>query len=938
MDSVLNKRAELLTVLECEDPDVICFTEILPKNTTVPVQLPELQIPGFDCFTNLGQPQCQRGVAIWVKSVFKPQPFILDNDNSMACESIWCEVSLDGSDSLLIGSVYRSPNSSSENNKSVNKLIVDISDARSHVLITGDLNYPEIDWLEETSPSDPEHKASQFMEAVRDSFLVQHVKSPTHFRGEQNPTLIDLVLTNEDSMIDKVTHSAPLGKSHHQSLFFNYMCYTSKSKCSSKKFVFSKGDYEALRTILNSQNIIEKITDLKVEEAWSVFSDVLVQAMTKCIPKVTPGNGPKRRKPLWMNDTALKKVKKKNQAFKRYMETREGNDYLKYAQARNQAKKSCRQAVKDFEMSVAREAKKNPKAFFAYARSKMKTQEGVSDLTEGDQKVSSDSGKANVLNKFFCSVFTEERTDDVPQCADRDFDVPLTDIVFQTDKVLKLLKALDPSKSMGPDGIHPRVLKESAEVLAEPLALIFTKSLAEGKLPEQWKEANVTPLFKKGDKSKPGNYRPVSLTCVLCKVMESLIRDSVIEHLEKNSLLSKHQHGFVAGRSCTTNLLAVLEDWTSSLDDGIPVDAIYLDFAKAFDSVPHKRLVNKMSAYGIKGNVLSWITDFLVGRRQRVSVNGSLSDWACVDSGVPQGSVLGPVCFVLFINDLPEATSNTSEMYADDTKLYGKIASEADRDRLQADVDNLVDWADTWQLRFNSGKCKVLHLGNRNNQFNYSMRSHGSLERIVLEKSELEKDLGVHVDSDLKFSKHVEIQVNKANRLLGLIRRSYEHLDCASMKTLFTALVRPHLEFGNVAWSPRLEKDKALIEGVLRRATRIIPGLKDLSYEERLQAMGIPSMSHRRARGDMIEVYKYTHGIYKVADPLLVLDTEKCTRGHSYKLEKQRCNTTARQTFFTKRVVDTWNKLPEQTVSAKDLNSFKNSLDQHWKAYRFSID
>ena len=218
------------------------------------------------------------------------------------------------------------------------------------------------------------------------------------------------------------------------------------------------------------------------------------------------------------------------------------------------------------------------------------------------------------------------------------------------------------------------------------------------------------------------------------------------------------------------------------------------------------------------------------------------------------------------------------------------------------------------------------------------MRSHGSLERIVLEKSELEKDLGVHVDSDLKFSKHVEIQVNKANRLLGLIRRSYEHLDCASMKTLFTALVRPHLEFGNVAWSPRLEKDKALIEGVLRRATRIIPGLKDLSYEERLQAMGIPSMSHRRARGDMIEVYKYTHGIYKVADPLLVLDTEKCTRGHSYKLEKQRCNTTARQTFFTKRVVDTWNKLPEQTVSAKDLNSFKNSLDQHWKAYRFSID
>ena len=189
----------------------------------------------------------------------------------------------------------------------------------------------------------------------------------------------------------------------------------------------------------------------------------------------------------------------------------------------------------------------------------------------------------------------------------------------------------------------------------------------------------------------------------------------------------------------------------------------------------------------------------------------------------------------------------------------------------------------------------------------------------------------------LKFSKHVEIQVNKANRILGLIRRSYEHLDTESMKTLFTALVRPHLEFGNAAWSPRFQKDKDVIEGVLRRATRVVPGLKELSYEERLEKMGLPSMSFRRARGDMIEVFKYVHGIYKVSDPLLKLSSVTNTRGHSYKLEKQGSNTSVRQHFFTQRVVEQWNKLPESVVAAKDLNAFKSSLDSHWKAFQFSI-
>ena len=201
-----------------------------------------------------------------------------------------------------------------------------------------------------------------------------------------------------------------------------------------------------------------------------------------------------------------------------------------------------------------------------------------------------------------------------------------------------------------------------------------------------------------------------------------------------------------------------------------------------------------------------------------------------------------------------------------------------------------------------------------------------------------EKDLGVNVDTSLKFSQHVEIQVNKANKLLGLIRRSFEYLDVDTMKRLFIAIVRPHLEFANVAWSPSLSRDQKLIEGVLRRATKVIPGMKDLSYEQRLEKMKIPSMAYRRVRGDMIEVYKYTHNLYKLEGSFFTVDNQSVTRGHSYKLEKQRCNSSLRQCFFTLRVIERWNKLPSTVVEAPSLNSFKNRIDDHYKRYMFSSE
>jgi len=353
---------------------------------------------------------------------------------------------------------------------------------------------------------------------------------------------------------------------------------------------------------------------------------------------------------------------------------------------------------------------------------------------------------------------------------------------------------------------------------------------------------------------------------------------------------------------------------------------IYLDFAKAFDTVPHERLLIKLASYGVQGSVLQWIKHFLIGRRQRVGVAGSFSTWADVISGVPQGSVLGPILFVCFINDMPEVVRSLIYMYADDSKIFGEVNNSIDGEVMQRDLDSLDKWEYKWQLSFSIEKCKVMHLGGaKNPMLTYKMKT------TALQVTTEEKDLGVWMNDSLKSTQHVVQTVKKANQILGLIRRSFTFMDCKLMKQLFTSMVRPHLEYGNVVWHPQLKKDMQLLEGVQHRASRMVPGLSKLCYEDRLRKLDIPSLSYRRLRGDMIEVYKYLHGLYSIdcTDILPLHRASGCTtRGHSYKLAKRICQGQLRANFFGYRVVNVWNSLPEEVVTASSVNCFKGRFDR----------
>ena len=416
------------------------------------------------------------------------------------------------------------------------------------------------------------------------------------------------------------------------------------------------------------------------------------------------------------------------------------------------------------------------------------------------------------------SVFTREGKTNIPSKGPSPHPT-MPQIKVSRGGIKKLLSKVKPKKASGPDRFPARFLMEMAEPLSTVLAFIFQQSLDQGQVPQDWRDANVAPIFKKGDRGQAANYRPVSLTAIPCKILEHVIVSQTLDHLDAHHILVDCQHGFRAKRSCETQLIITAHDLASSLNRHKQIDMAVLDFSKAFDRVPHQRLLLKLEYYGMSTSTVSWIKSFLDSRTQQVIVDGESSKPGPVHSGVPQGTVLGPMLFLLYINDITEDISSSIRLFADDCLVYKEITSPEDSKTLQEDLDKLVHWGNTWLMSFNVKKCHVMRLTSARKHitpFDYFMNG----EQVHLTQET--PYLGVIITSKLSWNEHINHITSKAQRMLGFLRRNLHSCPRQIREQSYMSLVRPTLEYCASVWDPQTVKGITKVENVQRRAARYI--------------------------------------------------------------------------------------------------------------------
>ena len=536
---------------------------------------------------------------------------------------------------------------------------------------------------------------------------------------------------------------------------------------------------------------------------------------------------------------------------------------------------------------------------------------------------------APAFNKHFCSNFGSSPPVDLNCLSDSSpshHGSCFTFDAFAIDEVVDILKALDANKSPGPDGILPIFLKSCAQELAPVLCTFFNECVAKGEIPSAWKCANVVPIFKGSGKPKDSisSYRPVSLTSILCKVLERLVCKRLLSYLDDHDILSDNQFGFRNGRNCEQILAKFYHFLSGSLDNNKDcnlVDGIFLDFSAAFDRVDHSVLLHKLHNYGIRGNMLCFIQSFLSDRKQRVVFKGSFSDWVPVSSGVPQGSVLGPILFLLFVNDINDGLSSPLFQFADDHTVVRCIRSLKDHQTLQKDLDMIHLWTLKNNLPLNASKCAVVHFSRSRDQslFDLDYNLGGSIIKVVDDF----KLLGVVFNSSLSFSHHVDSVCKKVSRLAGFCIRISRHMHFSSLLHLFKTLVLPHLTYCAVVWNPcqnglldRLDRSQRKISKVLMYRKRCP---SDLSYEARLIEFGLLKTSDLFNFLRLIFCFKLNHGI----GPQSFLQFFKPSRVNELRF----LHTTSRTNAFFNSVFVSfprlWNDLPASVRTSSSVNLFK---------------
>ena len=780
-----------------------------------------------------------------------------------------------------------------------------------YYVLLGDYNLPDIDWSKLTASKNVSREFLTFCFKIGAS---QFVNQPT--RGEN---IIDLVLCSQINFVQELHTDVPFSTSDHNVIICDLIPHSKLKKEPIVKPCFQKADFELINAFLGTLDWDVIYRDCtSAQEYWSAFKGIVDTVILNFVPFVS--NKTKRSVP-WFSPKLNRLRNIKQRRWRIYDNNRNVITYARYLAAAGKFKSEFISSKCTYEQKLFTNAKVDSKKFHRYVKNQNTVASTIPCLKRNDASLATtDYDKCCVFSEYFCSVFTEDNNI-LP-----DFEVncnsSLSSFTCTVNDVIKTVLNLKNNSAPGADNITPYFLKNVLAHIANPLTTVYNVSLMEGTVPADWKVAYITPIYKKGDAHRASQYRPVSLTSVICKILERIIREQLLKYMSENDFLPKDQHGFLSKKSTVSNLLECLDKWSNTFDKSHSnqSDIIYLDYSKCFDTVCHSKLLYKLGKYGINGSAFNWLSIFLNNRVQHVKINNTLSPPATVSSGVPQGSVLGPLLFLCFSADLPSVIkySNIS-IYADDTKLFREISSYYDCLLLQYDLVNVCDWATKWQLRLNAEKTKKLTIGIDKFNFDYS------IDGNVIESVESMCDIGVHIQSNLKFTIHCNHVIKKAYFQIHNIFNTFKHQSSDFYLKLYTCYVRPILDSCSQVWSPIQKGNIDRIEKVQRYFTRRLPGLADMPYTDRLHYLHIESLEERRIKSDLTLFYKWINNdvIIDVPNSFKIVSSY---RNHDKYLYHFYSRTDKRKYYWSNRLVKYWNSLDSDTVNAANVHYFKEKL------------
>jgi hypothetical protein len=640
----------------------------------------------------------------------------------------------------------------------------------------------------------------------------------------------------------------------------------------SNTYNFSRADYSSLSQYLfgidwsflegGGGSFNERVTE---------FNNVIIEGMEKFVPK-TRGRGHEGRYPRWFSKELINLISEKTMAHRKFKRTACPVDYECFSELRRQCKRLYESCHSDYVKSVEASLAVNTKGIFKYTNALKANEVDLPGTMFYGQSTSHDiSGTLELFTKFFSETYDDAEIQSV--ICDGEF-VPIDSINIQQfrieiHEIAAYIRGLEPKRTSGPDGIPPVLIKNCSRSLYYPLYLLFNESVSTGSFPDLWKSSYITPIFKSGDRSDISNYRPVCILSCFPKMFEKLVLSKISTDLYR--IIMPYQHGFMPLRSTQTNLV-IYEDYISrALSERKQVDALYTDLSKAFDRVPHNVLIDKLFKLGINGQMISWLGSYLTGRSLVVRIGGRCSRAFHATSGVPQGSHMGPVLFILFINDVVQVFNDVNFLvFADDVKIYNTVTSENDCRNLQRGLNNFGVWCARNGLSVNIKKCSIVRFHRKKNPLIFQYSFLGS----DLESLSEVKDLGIIFDQKLSFISHINSIVNKSMRVLGfIVRITRDFLNIDTMRLLYLSLVRSILEYGSVVWSPFYNVHIKQLERTQHKFLRYINfrmgfTMQELDYDYLLYLLNIHSLVERRSLADLSFLHKLIHNDIDAPDIL----------------------------------------------------------------------